>query len=59
MGEIKTNLLFIPHGEIYANETGDDVHLITEAHTHLDILRYVVADIGWGEALFHLESLKP
>ena len=59
MGEIKNDLLVIRHGESYVNDTGDDAYLISEAHTHLDILRYVVADIGWEDALFYIESLKP
>jgi uncharacterized protein YtpQ (UPF0354 family) len=59
MGEIKTDLFVVRRGESFTNETEDDVCLIAEKHTHLDILRYVVDDLGWEEAMMHLQSLKP
>ena len=53
MMEIKTPLLHIRPGETYAVPAGaeDDAMVITDAHTHADIIRYVVADIG-EDALF-------
>lgn len=44
-GEIRTPLLTLNPGESYT--AGEDPALvITEAHSHADIIRYVVSDIG-------------
>jgi hypothetical protein len=58
MSEIQTPLTRVPSGENYTNTTDDDVWVITADNTHMDILRYVIDDLGWSEAVLHLESLK-
>lgn len=42
--EIKTDLIKLPEGSNYI--VGPDDYLITESHTHMDILRFMVQDIG-------------
>jgi hypothetical protein len=59
MPEIKTPLHRVPAGDVYANTTDEDAFVITDRNTHIDILRFVVADIGLEEVVLHLESMKP
>lgn len=45
MSEIKTPLISLAPGESFT--AGDDcAHVISSEHSHADILRYVVGDIG-------------
>jgi len=37
---------------------GEPVWVIQDHHTHADILRFVVDDIGLSEAMFILEEMK-
>ena len=48
MAEIKQPLIKLPGG----------AYFITENHTHSDILRFVVDDLGVDEAMFLLEQMK-
>jgi hypothetical protein len=54
--EIKTPLIELAEGETFTAD-GDGARVITAKHSHSDILRYVVADIGKSEAQFILETL--
>lgn len=45
MAEVKTPLIFLEEGETHTADS-DGAYVITENHTHSDILRYVVNDIG-------------
>ncbi len=56
MKEIKTPLIELAEGETFTAD-GDGARVITAKHSHSDILRYVVADIGKSEAQFILETL--
>lgn len=56
MAEIKTPLLRLAEGETFTADE-DGALVITEAHTHSDILRYVVADIGKDDVLTIVELL--
>jgi hypothetical protein len=57
MAEIKTPLLRLAEGETFtAGEDG--AFVITDAHTHSDILRYVVADVGKDHAAAILDLLE-
>lgn len=45
MAEIKTELHKLDPGQTFT--AGEDpVFVITEAHSHADVIRYVVSDIG-------------
>ena len=56
MTEVITPLLILKPGETYT--AGEDGALvITERHTHADVLRYVVSDIG-GDARSLLDALS-
>lgn len=57
MAEIKTPLLRLSEGETFTADE-DGALVITEAHTHADILRYVVADIGKEDVLAIVETLN-
>lgn len=56
MAEVKTPLLRLTEGETFTSDA-DGALVITEAHTHSDILRYVVADIGKDDVLAIVETL--
>ena len=56
MSEIKTDLIMLRTGEVY--QAGDNDYVITDDHTHCDILRFVVADLGLDETKFLLETLE-
>lgn len=56
MSEIKTPLVCLEPGQtVTADEDG--AIIITAAHTHADILRYVVADVGREEAIAILQAM--
>lgn len=55
MAEIKTDLIMLRAGEVYI--AGEDDYVITENHTHCDILRFIVADIGVEDVRCLLDSL--
>jgi hypothetical protein len=59
MTDIQTPLTRVPAGDVYANTLDEDAFVITEFNTHMDILRFVVDDLGWSEAFYHIESLNP
>lgn len=54
-GEIITPLLVLREGETHTADEGGAL-VATERHTHSDILRYVVADIG-SDALHIVQEL--
>lgn len=56
MAEIKTDLIMLRTGELY--QAGEDDYVITSEHTHSDILRFVVADIGIDDAILTLEGMR-
>ncbi|WP_226018643.1 hypothetical protein [Novosphingobium sp. FKTRR1] len=56
MGEICTKPIELASGETWSNETDDDAIIFTAAHSHNDILRYVVKDIG-ADALVLVREL--
>lgn len=57
MAEIKTPLKHVVAGGTFtADENG--AFVITENHTHADILRFVVADLGLEETTFLLQNLE-
>lgn len=56
MSEIKTPLRKLIEGEVYVADQ-DGAHVIEQDHTHADILRFVVADIGKGDALHILNGI--
>lgn len=58
MSEIKTPLLRLVEGETFTADE-DGALVITEAHTHADILRYIVGDIGADDvrAMLDLDML--
>lgn len=45
MAEVKTALKRLEPGEIFVADD-DGAYVITEQHTHSDILRFVIADYG-------------
>jgi hypothetical protein len=55
MSEIETPLKPLTEGLAYI--PGPDEYVITEAHSHADILRYVVSDIGVCDVRAILETL--
>jgi hypothetical protein len=55
MGEVITPLLVLKQGEAYTVDE-DGAVVITGEHTHSDILRHVVSDIG-GDARSLLEGI--
>ena len=57
MAEVVTPLKRIACGDSFTADNGD-VFVITDQHTHSDILRFVVADVGLSEAIFLLSNLK-
>lgn len=56
MAEIIFPLIPLSEGETHTADH-DGAVVITGRHTHSDVLRYVAADIGYGDALFILRSL--
>ncbi len=56
MSEIKTPLIELAEGQTHTAD-GDGARVITAKHSHSDIFRYVVAEIGKSEARFILETL--
>lgn len=57
MSELKTPLLRLSEGETFTADE-DGALVITEAHTHADILRYVVSDIGRDDVLTMVEMME-
>jgi hypothetical protein len=57
MGEIKTPLVKLAEGQTFTAGDGG-AHVITDAHTHADILRFVVADLGATEARFIIDDIE-
>lgn len=57
MAEIKTPLVELAEGQTFT-ATADGAHVITAAHTHSDILRFVVADLGASEARFIIDQIE-
>lgn len=56
MSEIKKELLKLAPNETYTADE-DGALVITDVHTHSDILRYVVKDLGLEETKFILDFL--
>lgn len=56
MSEVVTPLLVLNEGETHTADE-DGAVVITGRHTHSDVLRWVASDIGYGDALFLMESL--
>ena len=56
MAEIKKPLVELAAGESFTADD-DGAQVITAAHTHSDILRYVVADLGASEARLILDGI--
>lgn len=56
MAEIKTPLIELREGETYTADA-DGAFVITETHTHNDILRYVINDEGPAGALILMKIL--
>jgi hypothetical protein len=57
MAEVKTDLIRLEPGQPFTADE-DGAYVLTEAHTHSDILRYVAADIGADDAIFILQTLE-
>lgn len=55
-GEICKPLLKLHTGQSYT--ATDYAYVITEAHSHMDILRYVVGDVGHEHCAALLDSLR-
>lgn len=56
MSEVVRPLITLPPGKVFTSDE-DGAIIITEAHSHSDVLRYVVADIGRDEAMALLEGM--
>lgn len=57
MNEIRTPLTRLMPGDKYIAKGDDETVIITPEHTHCDILRYVVADVGKEHAREILDML--
>lgn len=57
MAEIERPLVFLREGEAFTADS-DGAFVITSEHTHSDLLRYIVADVGKKHAMQLLASLK-
>lgn len=57
MAEIIKPLLVLKANQAFTADA-DGAHVITADHTHADILRYVVADIGKAEARFIIDEIE-
>lgn len=55
MSEIIKKPITLAPGDIFTDET-DEAIIFTARHTHRDILRYVIAELG-DEARFHVDDL--
>jgi len=56
MSEVITPLKQLLAGQTFTADE-DGAFVITERHTHSDILRFVVADLGLSAAIFILRNL--
>jgi len=56
MAEIITPLIELAEGETHTADH-DGAVIITGKHTHSDVLRYVVSDVGIGDATFLLQQI--
>jgi hypothetical protein len=56
-GEIIKPLIRLAAGESYTAKE-DGAHVITAEHTHSDILRFVIADLGASEARFLIDGIE-
>jgi len=56
MSEIKLCPGVIPPGSVFTNKTDELVIFFTDEHSHSDILRYVIGDIG-SDALFIVKDI--
>lgn len=55
-GEVKSDGITLDPGATYVNETGDECLIFTSEHTHRDILRHVIAEIG-DEVRLHVDQI--
>jgi hypothetical protein len=55
MSEITKDPIFIPHGFEWVNISGDDAVVFTD-HSHRDILRFVISELG-EETRFHVDEI--
>ena len=56
MTEIKHQPITILSGSAWTNDSDEPAMVFTANHTHRDILRYVIADLG-DETLFHVQDI--
>ncbi len=57
MSEIKTPLRHLAPGEQFTADD-DGAYVIEERHTHSDLMRYIIADIGALDAQAILDLVK-
>lgn len=56
MTEIKSPLMFLAHGDSYTAPE-DGAYIIGDRHTHSDILRFIIADIGKEDVASILQTI--
>jgi hypothetical protein len=57
VGEVLRPLVELRHGEVFTADK-DGAAVITGAHSHSDILRYVVADLGADEVASLVSEMR-
>lgn len=56
MSEISTDPIVVPPGWEWVNMTDDEAIVFTNHHSHRDILRFVIGELG-EEVRFHVDDL--